>query len=87
MRQREMERLYELSKALMLVEKETPAAGQVAQHIVRVFEIPGIAVFDREADDVYRAGCEIASVSDNRLLISYRDTVLISFTGAEGKAA
>jgi two-component system sensor histidine kinase KdpD len=67
MRQREMERLYELSKALMLVEKESPIAGQVAQHIVRIFEIPGIAVFDRDTDCVYRVGAEIASVSDNRL--------------------
>jgi two-component system sensor histidine kinase KdpD len=67
MRQRELERLYELSRALMLLEKETPTAGQVAQHIIRVFEIPGIAVFDRDKDRVYRAGLEIPSVSDSRL--------------------
>jgi len=30
---------------------------------------------------------ELRAVSDNRLLISYRDTVLISYTGTEGKAA
>lgn len=30
---------------------------------------------------------ELRRVSDNKLLVSYRDTVLVSFTGAEGKAA
>ena len=67
MRQREMERLYDLSRALMLLKKESPTAGQVAQHIVRVFEIPGMAIFDRDKDCVYRAGAEIAVVSDNKL--------------------
>lgn len=67
MRQREMERLYELSRSLMLLEKESPTAGQVAQHIVRVFEISGMAIFDREKGCVYRAGSESVSVSDSRL--------------------
>lgn len=67
LRQQEMERLYELSRALMLMDKQSPTAGQVAQQIVRVFEIPGMAIFDRGKDIVYRAGAANVLVSDVRL--------------------
>jgi len=67
MRQKETERLYELSRALLLLEKQTPTAGQVAHHIVRVFDLKGMAIFDRDKDCVYRAGAEDVAVPDNRL--------------------
>lgn len=66
-RRREMERLYELSRALMLLDSQTPTASQVAQQIVRVFEVPGLAVFDRAKDIVYRAGAQDLPIPDNKL--------------------
>src|ERR1700757_1350106 len=47
-RQEEMERLYELSRALMLVDKHSATAGQISQRIAQVFGVTGVAVFDRE---------------------------------------
>jgi len=66
-RQREeMERLYELSRALMLVDKLSTTAGQIAQRIAEVFDVNGAAIFDREADQVYRSGT-IDVISDIKL--------------------
>jgi two-component system sensor histidine kinase KdpD len=66
-RQQEMERLYELSRGLMLLDKTSPTAGQVSQRIAQVFDLQGVAVFDRRADQVYRTGTEEMPVSDGKL--------------------
>src|SRR5215471_17820834 len=69
-RQQEMERLYELSRNLLLLDQQSPAGSQVATRILQVFDLPGVAVYDREEDKVYRAGVPDMPVSDGRL----RDT-------------
>src|SRR5262249_6872926 len=74
MRQREeVERLYELSRALMLVEKESAIGNQISQRIAQVIQATGIAVFDKEADQFYRT-VRIESLSDIKL----RDAALQS---------
>jgi len=70
--QQEMERLYELSRNLLLLDQRSPAASQVAYRILQVFDLPGVAVFDREEDKVYRAGSPDMPVTDGRM----RDTAL-----------
>jgi len=72
-RQREeMERLYELSRTLMLVDKESPTAGQISQRIAQVFAVTGAAVFDRETDQIYRTGAVDVPITDTKL----RDSAL-----------
>ena len=71
-RREEMERLYELSRALMLVDKRSPTASQISQRIAQVFEVTSVAVFDREADQIYRTGAIDLAISDIRL----RDSAL-----------
>ncbi|HEY2572957.1 MAG TPA: ATP-binding protein [Verrucomicrobiaceae bacterium] len=71
-RQQEVERLYELSRNLLLLDQQSPAASQVAYRIFQVFDLPGVAIFDREEDRIYRAGSEPMPVSDGRM----RDTAL-----------
>jgi two-component system, OmpR family, sensor histidine kinase KdpD len=66
-RQEEMERLYELSRALMLVDTLSPTAGQISQRIAQVFDVDGVAVFDREADQIYRTGAADQGISDTKL--------------------
>jgi len=66
-RQHEMERLYALSRGLMLLDNRSVAAGQVAYQIAQVFGLPGVALFDRERDRVYRAGPQDVPVSDAKL--------------------
>ena len=66
-RREEMERLYELSRALMLVDQRSATAGQISQRIGQVFDVKAVAVFDREADQVYRTGASDLPVSDIKL--------------------
>ena len=44
-RREEMERLYELSRALMLLDKETSTAAEVSHRIANVFSLPSVAIF------------------------------------------
>jgi len=71
-RQQEMERLYELSRALMLVDKRSATAGQISQRIAEVFEVQSVAVFDRATDQTYKTGAIELPISDTRL----RDSTL-----------
>src|SRR5215467_2064325 len=66
-RQGEMERLYDLSRALMLVDNRSATASQVAQRIAQVFEVEGVAVFDRAIDGIYRTGSIDRIISDTKL--------------------
>ena len=66
-RQHEMERLYALSRSLMLLDNRASAAAQVAYHVAQVFEIPGVAFFDREHDKLHRAGPHDVPVSEDKL--------------------
>src|ERR1700675_3627654 len=49
-RHQEMERLYELSRGLMMVDKGSPIAGQVSHRTAQVFDLRGVAIFDRRND-------------------------------------
>jgi two-component system sensor histidine kinase KdpD len=71
-RREEMERLYELSRALMLVDKRSATASQISQRIAQVFGVNGVAVFDRETDQIYRTGATDLPISDTKL----RDSAL-----------
>jgi two-component system sensor histidine kinase KdpD len=66
-RREEMERLYELSRALMLVDTLSATAGQISQRIAQVFGVNGVAVFDRETDQTYRTGTIDVPISDTKL--------------------
>jgi two-component system, OmpR family, sensor histidine kinase KdpD len=56
----------------MLLDKSSATASQVSQRIAQVFDLQGVAVFDRRADQVYRTGTEDLPISDGKL----RDTAL-----------
>jgi len=71
-RREEIERLYELSRGLMLVDERSSTASQISLRIAQTFEVGGVAVFDRTTDHVYRTGTTDASISDTKL----RDTAL-----------
>ena len=66
-RREEMERLYELSRALMLVDQRSATAGQISQRIGQVFDVKAVAVFDREADQIYKTGATDLPISDVKL--------------------
>lgn len=55
-RQRDLERLYALSRALLLADEGVAVTGAIARHIAETFEMPGVAVLDHRTDTVSRAG-------------------------------
>jgi two-component system sensor histidine kinase KdpD len=64
--QHEMERLYALSRNLMLGSEEH-VGGRISYQIVQVFDAQGVALYDRSADVVYRAGSQDVPMPDERL--------------------
>ena len=66
-RREEVEQLYELSRALMLVNTSSPTASQISQRIAQALGVKGVAIFDRETDQVYRAGKIDEKAPDVRL--------------------
>ena len=66
-RQEEVERLYELSRDLMLLDNQMAIAEQVADRIAQIFDLPAVAVFDRARDRLYRTDLKDQSISDARL--------------------
>jgi two-component system sensor histidine kinase KdpD len=57
-RQMDMERLYALSRSVMLRDLQQPAGLQIAREIARIYEFPAVAIYDRSEGTVYSAGPE-----------------------------
>jgi two-component system sensor histidine kinase KdpD len=55
-RQRDLERLYALSRALLLSERGASTPGEIARHIAEVFELEAAGIYDSRADIVAWAG-------------------------------
>jgi two-component system sensor histidine kinase KdpD len=71
-RQREMERLYTLSRNLLLLEVHGTLAQETTNLIAQVFELPGLAFYDRASGRTHRAGPQDIPVDPGKL----RDTAL-----------
>jgi two-component system, OmpR family, sensor histidine kinase KdpD len=54
-RQHEIEKLYSLSRALLLTETTRPMPQQIVQQIAQTFEFTAVALYERNNDEVYRA--------------------------------
>jgi two-component system sensor histidine kinase KdpD len=54
-RQREMERLYSLSRGLLLTDPTQPTPNQMVQNIAKAFEFPAVVLYDRSSNQIYRA--------------------------------
>jgi two-component system sensor histidine kinase KdpD len=57
-RQCEMERLYALSRAILLTDTTQPTAKQIVNQIAKAFECPAVALYDRKTSEVYLADRE-----------------------------
>ncbi len=55
-RRREMEQVYDFSRALMIGDDQRTVGAHVAQSIAQVFRMPEVALYDRAADTVHRGG-------------------------------
>lgn len=54
----EMERLYALSRAILLIDPARPVAKQMAYKIAQIFDVPALALYDRESGEILYAGPE-----------------------------
>jgi two-component system sensor histidine kinase KdpD len=66
-RQKEMERLYALSRAILLTDTSQAPAKQIALRIQEIFEFPALALYDGSTGEVHRAGPEDLSGHDDML--------------------
>jgi len=66
-RQNEIERLYSLSRALLLTDTERPIAKQIVQQIAQAFEFPAVALYERSSGEVYRGGFDDMPEIDREL--------------------
>jgi two-component system sensor histidine kinase KdpD len=66
-RRKEMERLYSLSRAILLTDARQEPAQQIAQRIQEIFEFPALALYDSNTGDVHRLGSGDLPVRDDKL--------------------
>jgi two-component system sensor histidine kinase KdpD len=55
-RQRDLERLYALSRALLLSEGGVSVSGSIARHVAETFELKAVGLFDQRSDTVSWGG-------------------------------
>jgi two-component system sensor histidine kinase KdpD len=65
-REAEIEKLYALSRSIMSMGGAEPIGNLLANDVVRICDIPAVAIYDRAADQVYRSG-ETSAEVDLRL--------------------
>ena len=54
-RQHELEKLYSLSRALLLTDLTRPVANQIVQCVAQAFEFSAVGLYDRTSNEIYRA--------------------------------
>lgn len=57
-RQREMESLYALSRAILLIDPARAVAKRIAYHIAQIFQVPAVVLYDRQSGEIHCDGPE-----------------------------
>jgi two-component system sensor histidine kinase KdpD len=80
-RQQDLERLYTFSRAILLIDHTEPFPKQLIRKLAEIFELSAAVLFERRAEEFYRAGPLDFEGLDDQL----RDAALqgTSFTDAE----
>jgi two-component system sensor histidine kinase KdpD len=55
-RQKDVERLYRFSRAILLIDRTAPFPGQLIEKLAEIFKIDTVVLYDRRTDQFYRAG-------------------------------
>src|SRR3984957_4227673 len=55
-RQRDIERLYTFSRAILLIDPVEPIAKQLARKVAEVFGLRAVVLYDRRSGEIHRAG-------------------------------
>ena len=71
-RQKDIERLYSFSRAILLIDDSEPFAAQLVRKLSDIFQLDAAALFERRTGEFYRAGGSDLELIDAKL----RDTAL-----------
>jgi two-component system, OmpR family, sensor histidine kinase KdpD len=71
-RQRDVERLYSFSRAILLIDKLEPFPKQLVRRLAEIFELDAVVLYERRTETFYRAG----PADFNRLDDQLRDAAL-----------
>ncbi len=63
----EMERLYALSRAILLTDSRESAARQIARRIAQTFALPAVALYERQSGEIHQAGSEDLPDAEDKL--------------------
>jgi two-component system sensor histidine kinase KdpD len=55
-RQRDIERLYSFSRAILLIDPVEPVAKQLARKLAEIFDLHSAVLYDRRTGEIHRAG-------------------------------
>jgi two-component system, OmpR family, sensor histidine kinase KdpD len=81
-RQRDLERLYGLSRALLLSPGGTAVSGAIARHVADAFELQAVGLYDQRSDTVWWAGStELPAIDAKLREVARRGTLLRDPTG------
>jgi two-component system, OmpR family, sensor histidine kinase KdpD len=76
-RQLEMERLYALSRAILLTEANRAAPKRIAHQIAQIFDLPAVTLYDRDTGEVYHGGPEdLGAVEEKLKQVALQGTLL-----------
>jgi two-component system sensor histidine kinase KdpD len=76
-RQRDLERLYALSRALLLSEGGASVPGAIARHLAETFELKAVGIYDQRSDTVSWAGSMESATMETELRdVARRATLL-----------
>lgn len=76
-RQRDLERLYALSRALLLSERGASVSGMIARYIADAFELQAVGLYDHRVDTVSWAGpTEVPAIEAKLRDVARRATIV-----------
>ncbi len=55
-RQKDVERLYAFSRAILLIDNAEPFSRQLVRKLADIFDLAAVVLYDRRAEEFYRAG-------------------------------
>ncbi len=80
-RQQDLERLYTFSRAILLIDHTQSFPKQLAKNLAEIFELSAVVLYERRAEEFYRAGPSDFDGMDDQL----RDAALQGTSFADGQ--
>lgn len=82
-RQKDIERLYSFSRAILLIDDSEPFAAQLVRKLSDIFQLDAAALFERRTGEFYRAGGSDLELIDAKL----RDTALNNIPESDSQSS